>query len=56
MRGFLVALQSLTIIPTKLQGTVREDDLTKSRVYFPLVGLFLGVVLVLVNLITASGS
>jgi len=53
MRGFLVALQTLTIIPTKLQGTVREDDLTKSRVYFPLVGLLLGVVLVLVNLISS---
>lgn len=54
MRSFLIALQFLTIIPVKLKGAVSEDDLTKSRPYFPLVGLFLGAILVLVNLISSS--
>ena len=54
MRSFLVALQFLTIIPVKLKETVSEDDLTKSMIYFPLVGLLLGAILVLVNLVASS--
>lgn len=54
MRNFLVALQFLTIIPIRLKKAVSEDDLTKSRTYFPLVGLLLGVILALVNLIGSS--
>lgn len=54
MRSFLVALQFLTIIPVKLKETVSEDDLTKSMTYFPLIGLLLGAILVLVNLVASS--
>lgn len=54
MQSFLIALQFLTIIPVQLKEAVSEDDLTKSMPYFPLVGLLLGVILVLVNLISSS--
>ncbi len=54
MRSFLVALQSLTIIPLKPKGEVSEDERIKSMVWFPLVGLLLGAILVLVNLIASS--
>lgn len=54
MRSFLVALQFLTIIPIGPKKAVSEDDLTKSMTYFPLVGLLVGVILALVNLIVSS--
>lgn len=53
MRSLLIALQSLTIISLKPKGEIGEDDRTKSMVWFPLVGLFLGVILVLVNLVSS---
>ncbi len=44
MKNFLLALQFLTIIPVKVRG-VEEKDIGRSVVYFPLVGLFLGLIL-----------
>lgn len=46
MRGFIVALQFLTIIPFYKKLKVTEEDLGKSMLYFPLVGLFIGGCLV----------
>lgn len=50
---FLVALELLTIIPVKLKKTASNDDVTKSMTYFPVVGLLLGAILVLVNLVVS---
>jgi len=40
---FLAALQFLTIIPLHLN--IKQDEIGKSQCYFPLVGLFLGLIL-----------
>jgi len=42
-RGFLAALQFLTIIP--LRQEVTRDDIGSSLIYFPLVGLGIGAIL-----------
>lgn len=44
MKNFLLALQFLTIIPVRIRH-ITEKTLTGSIVYFPLVGLFLGLIL-----------
>jgi adenosylcobinamide-GDP ribazoletransferase len=46
IRSFLLALQFLTIIPVKLKGDVTEAHVARSVVFFPLVGLLQGIVLV----------
>jgi adenosylcobinamide-GDP ribazoletransferase len=48
MKNFLLALQFLSIIPVRLKN-IKEDDLSKSVMYFPLVGLLLGFILAGVN-------
>jgi len=53
MRGFLIALQHLTIIPVKRKEAVSKDILTKSMTFFPLAGLLLGAILVVVNAISS---
>lgn len=47
MRRFTIALQFLTIIPFNKDLKVTEEDLGKSMLYFPLVGLLIGGCLVL---------
>ncbi len=49
MRRFIVAFEFLTIVPSPLKVAFREDDLGKSMSVFPLVGLLLGGMLVLLN-------
>lgn len=49
MKKFISALQFLTILPIKTKNEVNENKLSLSTVYFPLVGLFLGLVLAGVN-------
>ena len=44
MKNFFLALQFLTIIPIKIKH-VDEGRISKSVVYFPLVGLLLGLIL-----------
>jgi adenosylcobinamide-GDP ribazoletransferase len=48
MRSFLLALQFLTIIPVKIKH-IDERKLAKSIIYFPLIGLLLGLVLAGIN-------
>jgi adenosylcobinamide-GDP ribazoletransferase len=50
MKSLLVALQFLTPIPIKL-SSVDTKDLARSMRYFPLVGLFIGLILVLVKIL-----
>ena len=68
MKKFLLALQFLTIIPVKVKDAGEEDFArsrlsgraevgsvrAKSRVYFPLVGIIIGLLLVFFNLVTSQ--
>jgi adenosylcobinamide-GDP ribazoletransferase len=49
MKSFLLALQFLTKIPVKISGVVKDADLTASLTYYPIVGLFLGLLLIAIN-------
>ncbi|HUO77199.1 MAG TPA: adenosylcobinamide-GDP ribazoletransferase [Thermodesulfovibrionales bacterium] len=43
MRPLILAFQFLTIIPLKVSGGVSERDLSRSTVFFPVVGAFQGL-------------
>jgi len=49
MKKFLIALQFLTIFPGGDNTAIDKDKLPQGIVYFPLVGLFLGLVLAATN-------
>lgn len=49
MKHFLIALQFLTILPIDIGDEIGEGDFAKSLAYFPLVGLFIGIFLVLIT-------
>jgi len=51
MRRFILALQFLTVIPFYKKLEVNEEDLGKSALYFPMVGLIIGGCLVCSNLL-----
>lgn len=46
MRPFLIAVQFLTRCPVRLTGDLEEKDLGRSLLYYPLVGLLIGGLLV----------
>ncbi len=50
MKKFLIALQFLTILPIKIKSQIMEKDLGASLIYFPVVGAFIGMFLVLILL------
>jgi len=50
MKDFILMLQFLTRIPINIQIKVEEDSFKKGMVYFPLVGLVIGALNVLVFL------
>lgn len=45
MKRFLLALQFLTIFPIKIKGKLSIRDYGRSLVYFPVVGLIIGIIL-----------
>jgi len=49
MKGLIFALQFLTIIPIKTKKSIEESNIPQSIIFFPLVGLLLGLVLVSAN-------
>lgn len=49
MREFLCALHFLTIIPMGNKSTIEKSKLSRATLYFPLIGLLLGLILVGVN-------
>ena len=51
MRRFILALQFLTVIPFYKNLEVNEEDLGKSALYFPMVGLIIGGCLVCSNVL-----
>jgi adenosylcobinamide-GDP ribazoletransferase len=50
MRPLLLAFQFLTIIPTRVPGEITERDYSRSASFFPVVGAFQGVIVVVVVL------
>lgn len=51
---FLLALQFLTRIPVHIRGTVTEQKIARSMVYYPLVGLFVGAAAALLHLLLSE--
>lgn len=51
MKQLLIALQFLTILPVKIKSEIKERDFGASLIYFPLVGAFIGLLLVSVIII-----
>ncbi|MBI2958571.1 MAG: adenosylcobinamide-GDP ribazoletransferase [Chloroflexi bacterium] len=45
MKGFWAALEFLTVLPSPEKGEFKVEDLGRSLVFFPLVGLLLGLAL-----------
>ncbi|NCA91441.1 MAG: adenosylcobinamide-GDP ribazoletransferase, partial [Gammaproteobacteria bacterium] len=56
MRPFLIALQFLTRLPVRLTGELSAADLGRSLLYYPLVGLLLGGLLVAGGWLLAGGG
>ncbi|NQU95015.1 MAG: adenosylcobinamide-GDP ribazoletransferase [Candidatus Omnitrophica bacterium] len=62
MRHFLIALQFLTILPIKIKSEMKKEDFGRSLVYFPVIGMLIGLALCMVaslfgflpNLVTAA--
>ncbi len=50
MKSFLIALQFLTRIPIQLRDIPNEKETARSLLYYPLVGLLIGVFLFALNL------
>lgn len=48
MKRFLIALQFLTILPIKIKSKIKEKDSGASLIYFPIIGAFIGLLLVLI--------
>ncbi|WP_430009052.1 adenosylcobinamide-GDP ribazoletransferase [Methylophaga lonarensis] len=42
---FLIAMQFLTVVPVKLQDEFTDQDVGRSLLFYPLVGLLIGIVL-----------
>ena len=53
MKGLLIALQFLTIIPLGHPVEVKGSDFASSMAFFPLVGMIIGGLLILINLATS---
>lgn len=45
MRRLLIALQFLTIIPVKIKSEIEGKDFSEALLYFPIVGLIIGLLL-----------
>ena len=53
MKRFLIALQFLTILPFNIKGRIEEKDFGRSLIYFPIVGLLIGLFLASIAYISA---
>jgi adenosylcobinamide-GDP ribazoletransferase len=51
MKRFLIALQFLTIFPVKINSAIKEKDFGASLLYFPFIGLLIGLILFLSSLL-----
>lgn len=49
MQGLILAIQFLTIIPIRTKKITEENKLSVATIYFPLVGILLGLILIWMN-------
>jgi adenosylcobinamide-GDP ribazoletransferase len=56
MSGFWIALQFLTCLPVRLRSMPSAEQLGQSVLYYPLVGLLLGLLLLLASYLLAATS
>ncbi len=56
MQPFLIALQFLTCIPVRLRGMPEPQEVGRSLLHYPLIGLLIGGVLWLLALLTADAA
>lgn len=54
MRAFIIALQFLTCIPLAPKMKVKEEEVGRSMIYFPLVGLCMGACLALAHMLLSA--
>lgn len=54
LRPFLIAVQFLTRFPIRLNQVPSQEEMGQSVLYFPLVGLLIGVLLILIVKITVA--
>ncbi|HEY8476441.1 MAG TPA: adenosylcobinamide-GDP ribazoletransferase, partial [Chloroflexota bacterium] len=52
MVGFLVALQFLTRLPSPIKHTITVEEMGRSTVWFPVVGLLIGALLAVADLLS----
>ncbi|MFH1507553.1 MAG: adenosylcobinamide-GDP ribazoletransferase [Candidatus Omnitrophota bacterium] len=50
MKRLLIAFQFLTALPFKIRSEIKEEDYARSLVYFPIVGMTIGVTLSAISL------
>ncbi len=55
MKTFLIALQFLTRLPVRLRNTPSESELSRSLLFYPLVGLLIGALLALLAIALSLG-
>lgn len=56
MRAFLVALQFLTRLPVRLRAAPNEEELGRSLLFYPLVGLLIGMLLATLAMAISAAS
>jgi len=56
MRGMILAFQFLTRLPTPQLADFRQEELSSSAIWFPLVGMVIGLLLVIAVWLGASAS
>jgi len=49
VKRFLIALQFLTILPIKIKSEIKEENFGRSLVYFPIVGILIGILLAITS-------
>lgn len=50
MKHLLIAFQFLTILPFKIRAEIKNEDYAKSLIYFPVIGIIIGAILLIVSL------
>ncbi|MBU2591610.1 MAG: adenosylcobinamide-GDP ribazoletransferase, partial [Nitrospinae bacterium] len=56
MKQLLIALQFLSIIPVRIKSELEDRDFGESLLYFPLIGLLIGVILSAAAILLRGGN
>ena len=54
VKRFLIALQFLTILPVNIKSEIKKEDFGKSLLYFPIIGILIGLLLVITAFLFGS--